>query len=725
MMPETLNLIQRKEYEEKYVYYEINNELIIDDSSVYFRKASLDAYYEAAHGAWITEQQIIKNTSEIELPFENAEELIKNNNLSITVEQSSNLSSVAIESDTNNFILPIKYVYDETAIQTNQKIIEGLEEKLARPNPSKEDEELLLYHKDLQKNLIWNQVYSTVMKVSSNNKSYEQNVLKGTQELYLPEELMTYFTNTEVYLSFKGVNYSYIYNEDFTENINSQNPVKQIEIPKEQILIAPYVDNMIVKLKYDSNDIVGKTLLFNKDFIINETNNTIIFMEEIKFNCKIEVTISHPDTILYPNIDYTLLINETNNEITSVIYKLKKPIPENGIVIFTCKSEDYVLQHIYPDRVGYYIPSFKDENAAEKEIVINLQPIQSFTESEWMKECFVDVEPIQEILFEGDVLLSDYIDTSKIVLVYYNDKEQVVEKELKYQIDYTVNQNTIKLSNELVMTSNFRIYVTTTIPNEKPQTLFAGSKIEYGSTYSYTSVIELQSFNKETNTIKLKKEITASETSPATIIYRKSGMSGGDLSLIFYYRTKKLDPRFLSDLKPNWDTNNEQDSSYIYNRPFWNNGIEIVMNNGVNAPYRNGEKTYYNFFLKMIEEFLNNLGLDTNIASLSSRLKELEVWVKAHSWIDTNFGEYGENIVEAIKTIIDKIGVLEEKIKNSQEVYIGINKPELDDEFKHINYKIWINIHPDNGNGLIYYKFNNKWIPVSALWTNSPDLDAL
>ena len=79
-----------------------------------------------------------------------------------------------------------------------------------------------------------------------------------------------------------------------------------------------------------------------------------------------------------------------------------------------------------------------------------------------------------------------------------------------------------------------------------------------------------------------------------------------------------------------------------------------------------------------------------------------------------NFSQ-GNNkkIIDTIDTLINKI----KDLSNVEVIHIGKNKPEQ------TTTQLWINTNDNNGNGLLYYKYDNQWIPISAMWTSSPEID--
>lgn len=360
-----------------------------------------------------------------------------------------------------------------------------------------------------------------------------------------------------------------------------------------------------------------------------------------------------------------------------------------------------------------------------------------------------DVEYSKYILSEKDYEVKTTIDenTKEVISIDYILKKPINQEVLigfkkigrEYLLQYfnPEGEGYYTISDIEDLDSQKQIILKT--PITKKATIFASKN--YDTNFNLNENI----YNKETNTISLFRPLNTT----STVFYKRNSKAGGYLEIVFHYRLRELNSRFLSNLKPDWLTNDENDVNYIRNRPMWLDTItyeklndlnqkiaitadEILMESGdpeINFIYHNGESHYYEFFKKMIEEVLGFFDLDQDISDLNSRLKLIEEWVWAHKkWFEgctfEGYEEFGTGLVQILENILAWLRRLQSQIENKTEIHIGPSAP-IDSG---VNvYKMWVNTNPENGNGLIYYKnfANNTWIPVSALWSASREEDAL
>ena len=292
------------------------------------------------------------------------------------------------------------------------------------------------------------------------------------------------------------------------------------------------------------------------------------------------------------------------------------------------------------------------------------------------------------------------------VLQYYNE-----DSDGYYTIDANENGEMIINLNE---------------PIEKVATIYLSKK--YDMSFSLSS----DNFDIQTGIITLKNPIPQN----ANITYRRNSQAGGYLEIVFYYRLRELNSRFLSNLKPDWNANGIDDPNYIANRPLWidtvNNETRIVMESGnpeLGYRYSNHQSHYLEFFQELILETVDLLDYEVSLSGLGQQIKDLQDKVAKfehyfYEWQVPGFEEYGKGVLELIKSILEWLKRLQDELNRKTEIHIGTNPPPEDGLNK---YKMWVNTDTNNGNGLIYYYHEgmSKWIPVSALWSESADADAL
>lgn len=667
------NEVEIRMNEARQVYYEINNEIIIDTATraLYIRKERLDHYFETAHGKqeWseVLEGSDNKPITSIQLPFEVTGEMLTNDWFSVEIVGQGAVEDVKYSGSgsMDSFEYPLNYTYSEdrvAEIEAMEKSAEDAYNNLPeeeKPSKKEEYDAAVRYLVDYKKNVKLQQIYATTMRVKEPNLEIpDDNVMnnEATYLLQLPKELLPYYIDKNTGSMIENPAYARVdvlitpKNYEWTNTytgLSYKKPLETIDFvcDGERLSAREHLRNTIVTMQYADSEI-SKQLYLDRDFIVEKKTHTsdpdrLLLIRPIKKDCSIKIEIKYEQYKLEP-YDYTLKVAYNENipdEITSITFELNNPINKKiESVLYIGAGVEYTLQYMYRDRQGYYTV----EEGGEKPII-----------KLWKAVLDSNGQPVLD-------------DNKNIVL----------------ENDY------INLPATITFTQG----------------------------YNLTFKVGEDDIDPTTNTILLKTPIQ----SVVTVYYRKNSNIGGNLSMVFHYRLRELNSRFLSSLRPDWDSNDPEDNNYIHNRPWYkdteNGNLITLLKGDPNAPYTNGATDYYTFLKNLWSQLLEDADLGDNLAELSSAFKEHMHWVKNCTFNGLD-AKGLENVLQALVDLVNDLRRRVTALEEKSEVYIGSTTPDKP------YYKIWINTAAGNGNGLVYYRFNNGWIPVSALWTSSPEQD--
>jgi len=173
------NEVEIRMNEARQVYYEINNEIIIDTATraLYIRKERLDHYFETAHGKqeW---SEVLKGSdnkpiTSIQLPFEITGEMLTNDWFSVEIVGQADVKNIEYtDGDSmDSFEYPFEYTYEEdrvAEIEAMEKSAEDAYNNLPeeeKPSKKEDYDAAMRYLADYKKNVKLKQIYATTMRV--------------------------------------------------------------------------------------------------------------------------------------------------------------------------------------------------------------------------------------------------------------------------------------------------------------------------------------------------------------------------------------------------------------------------------------------------------------------------------------------------------------------------------------------------------------------------------